>query len=66
LTGQTSFAVTIETPGAFMQFSDTDVALRPGAFSMNVPIPEPSTYLLFAVGILAIVGMGYQQRKKTA
>jgi len=28
--------------------------------------PEPSTYLLFAVGILAIVGMGYRQRKKAA
>jgi len=26
-------------------------------------IPEPSTYLLFGIGILAIVGMGYRQRK---
>jgi len=29
-------------------------------------IPEPSTYLLFAVGILAIFGIGYRQRKKAA
>jgi len=29
-------------------------------------IPEPSTYLLFAVGILGIIGMGYRQRKKAA
>lgn len=28
------------------------------------PIPEPSTYLLFAIGILAIVGMGVRQRKE--
>ena len=28
------------------------------------PIPEPSSLLLFAVGILAIVGMGYRQRMK--
>jgi len=28
------------------------------------PIPEPSTYLLFAIGILGIIGMGYRQRKK--
>ena len=66
LTGQTSFAVTIETPGAFMQFSDTDAALRPGAFSMNLPIPESSTYLLFAVCILGMVVIGYRQRKKAA
>ncbi len=29
-------------------------------------IPEPSTYLLFAVGILGIIGMSYRQRKKAA
>jgi len=29
-------------------------------------IPEPSTYLLFAVGILGIIGIGYRQRKKVA
>ena len=27
-------------------------------------IPEPSTYLLFAVGILSIIGASYRQRKK--
>ena len=29
-------------------------------------IPEPSTYLLFAVGILGIIGMGWRQRRKLA
>lgn len=32
----------------------------------NLIVPEPSTYLLFAVGILGIIGMGYRQRKKAA
>jgi len=30
------------------------------------PVPEPSTYLLFSLGILCIIGMGYRQRKKAA
>lgn len=34
-----------------------------GHASKNI-IPEPSTFILFAVGILAIIGMGYRQRKK--
>jgi len=28
--------------------------------------PEPSTYLLFAIGILGILGLSYRQRKKAA
>ena len=36
------------------------------ASANRVAIPEPSTYLLFAVGILGIFGMGYRQRKKAA
>ncbi|MCH8293571.1 PEP-CTERM sorting domain-containing protein, partial [Candidatus Poribacteria bacterium] len=38
-----------------------------GATSFNNTlevIPEPSTYLLFAVGILSIIGASYRQRKK--
>ena len=31
-----------------------------------VPVPEPSTYLLFAVGILGTIGLGYRQQKKAA
>ena len=34
--------------------------------SSPTPIPEPSTYLLFAVGILGIIGMAYRRRKKAA
>ena len=35
--------------------------------NLNVrPIPEPSTYLLFGIGILAVFGAGYRQRKKAA
>lgn len=29
-------------------------------------VPEPSTYLLFGVGILGIIGISYRQRKKAA
>jgi len=29
-------------------------------------IPEPSTYLLFTVGLLGLIGIGYRQRKKAA
>jgi hypothetical protein len=35
------------------------------AFVSNV-IPEPSTYLLFAVGFLGIIGISHRQRKKSA
>ena len=31
-----------------------------------IAVPEPSTYLLFGIGILAIFGLGYRQRKKAA
>ena len=30
------------------------------------PIPEPSTLVLFAIGVLGILGLGYRQRKKAA
>ena len=30
------------------------------------PVPEPSTLLLLAVGILGTIGLGYRQRKKAA
>jgi len=46
--------------------------LNPGFFGPNFtvavadPIPEPSTYLLFTVGILSIIGIVYRQRKKAA
>ena len=32
----------------------------------NEVIPEPSTYLLFGIGILSIIGMSYRRRKKAA
>lgn len=35
-------------------------------FAQVPVIPEPSTYLLLAVGILAIFGMGYRRRKLAA
>lgn len=32
----------------------------------DAPIPEPSTIILFGIGALGIIGMGYRQRKKAA
>lgn len=41
-----------------------DVRVGEFAFRQASVIPEPSTYLLFAVGISGIMGLGYRQRKK--
>jgi hypothetical protein len=36
------------------------------AADVSTPIPEPSTYLLFTVGILGFIGVGYIRRQKAA
>jgi len=48
------------TLGAGEQF------IFPTSLDLIAVVPEPSTYLLFAVGILGILGMGYRRRKKAA
>jgi len=55
----------VAAPDSFYQ----DNSDSNGNFAVDitvVPIPEPSTWLLFAVGILGILGMGWRQRKKAA
>jgi len=48
--------------------SAADIGLRldDEVDALDTVIPEPSTYLLFGIGILGIIGMSYRRRKKAA
>jgi hypothetical protein len=53
-----SFILNEATGGA------TNTAAGIDNIRIDAVIPEPSTYLLFAVGLLGLIGRGYRQRKK--
>ncbi|MBI1922834.1 PEP-CTERM sorting domain-containing protein [Candidatus Poribacteria bacterium] len=70
-TGYRSFSITIPTSGTFMLgFGVLDVddpLVRSGLLVDNVRvIPEPSTLLLFAVGIIGTAFYGWRRRKRAA
>jgi len=49
----------------FDQRSDADSDIGP-IVPTGAPIPEPSTLLLFGIGVLGILCLGWQRHKKTA
>ena len=64
---------TVQVHGGFIPGGNILTAIPGGDFTQSgyqvarvraEVVPEPSTFLLFAIGALAVVGLGYRQRRK--
>ena len=47
-------------------FKEVEAAINTKILKEIAPIPEPSTFVLFGIGILGTLGMAYKRRKKAA